>query len=85
MCSVFGLIGSGIAALAVELPTYKDTPWQVWVIMIPYAFSMMAFYVIEIFLTTKGSALVYNLSTLMTNLYTFLVSIFIFNVKFIPL
>ena len=53
--------------------------------MIPYAFSMMAFYVIEIFLTTKGSALVYNLSTLMTNLYTFLVSIFIFNVKFIPL
>lgn len=53
--------------------------------MIPYAFSMMAFYVLEIYLTTKGSALVYNLSTLMTNLYTFLVSIFIFNVKFIPL
>lgn len=53
--------------------------------MIPYAFSMMAFYVLEIYLTTKGSALIYNLSCLMTNLYTFLVSIFIFGVVFLPL
>lgn len=75
--SVGGVILSTILMCSFEIKLYRDTMWQNFVLGIPYAFLFLVYVFIAIFLTQRASAVLYNLSTLCTNIYTFLIAIFI--------
>lgn len=78
-----GLIVAIIVMFAAEFPILKQTRWEVFLLGIPYAALFALYMFIAIFLTIHGSAVVNNLSSQSTNIYSFIINIFIFKTAYL--
>ena len=75
---VFGLI----LALSLEMKDYKTTPAGAFGMFVAYGVAMVCFYAIQMFTIDRASAVFLNVSVLLTNFYTLVFSLAVFQTQF---
>ncbi|CAL5989196.1 Carboxylate/amino_acid/amine transporter family protein [Hexamita inflata] len=80
--AIGGFLSSLLLAAIFEMKLYASTPYESFLLMIPNANLQQIFWFLAIYITQRASAVNYNISTLCSNFYTFIVSIFIFRTGF---
>ena len=81
--AVGGGVLSVVLMLAFELRAFRETAWQNFALGVPYAALFVVYLFVAIFLTQHISAVANNLSSLCTNIYTFLIAIFVLRTAYL--
>ncbi|KAH0573402.1 Carboxylate/amino acid/amine transporter family protein [Spironucleus salmonicida] len=71
------IVGSVISGVS-EYNLFQTIKWQTWLLILAYAVEMMIFYYITVLLLQKTAAVYFNLCLLVSNVYSFVIAIFLF-------